>query len=85
MFFFCKRNILAGQIGGSFKHGKSPCLCAPSGEFCVAYDGTSKIVKIWEFLSGEPEEEDAEFLEAMGFQVSLSKRLNYYLAFFVRV
>uniref|UniRef100_A0A914Y447 Degenerin mec-4/10 cytosolic domain-containing protein n=1 Tax=Panagrolaimus superbus TaxID=310955 RepID=A0A914Y447_9BILA len=63
---FCKKS---GKVGGNFQQGPSPCLCAPSGEFCVAYNGSSKIVKIWEFLSGEPdEEENAKFLEAMGFQ-----------------
>uniref|UniRef100_A0AC34PWH4 Uncharacterized protein n=1 Tax=Panagrolaimus sp. JU765 TaxID=591449 RepID=A0AC34PWH4_9BILA len=61
---FCKKS---DKIGGKFKASHSPCLCAPTGEFCVAYDGTSSIVKIWEFLSGE-EEEDANFLEAMGFK-----------------
>uniref|UniRef100_A0A7E4V225 Amiloride-sensitive sodium channel n=1 Tax=Panagrellus redivivus TaxID=6233 RepID=A0A7E4V225_PANRE len=57
---FCKKSVQGG------KKGKNPCLCAPTGSFCVAYDGSAKIVKIWEYLSGN-EEEDANFLEAMGF------------------
>ncbi|KAE9550741.1 hypothetical protein FO519_006042 [Halicephalobus sp. NKZ332] len=61
---FCKKSE---KIGGTFKKSETPCICAPTGEFCVAYDGSSAIVKIWEFLSGE-EEEDANFLEAMGFK-----------------
>ncbi|KAI6177484.1 hypothetical protein M3Y97_00912700 [Aphelenchoides bicaudatus] len=45
----------------------TPCMCAPS-DFCVAYDGEAPIIEIGKFLRGEPQtEEEAEFVEAMGF------------------
>lgn len=54
-------NITAQQISNI------PCICAPSGVFCVAYDGDSDIINIWEYLkNGEPTE-DPTFVEAMGF------------------
>ncbi|CEF63897.1 Na+ channel, amiloride-sensitive family and Degenerin family-containing protein [Strongyloides ratti] len=60
----CKKNIdLAYKKNGK----KYPCLCAPVGEFCVAFDDTTPMLKIWEFLSGGPPTEDPGFLEAMGF------------------
>ncbi|CAD5216182.1 unnamed protein product [Bursaphelenchus okinawaensis] len=43
------------------------CICAPSGEFCMAYDGIAEILQIWKYLNGDPEEE-AQFIEAMGFK-----------------
>lgn len=52
---------------GAVGKGKSPCLCAPSGEFCVAYDGRSEILEIWKYLAEGPPTEDPGFLEAMGF------------------
>uniref|UniRef100_A0A183V586 Amiloride-sensitive sodium channel n=2 Tax=Toxocara canis TaxID=6265 RepID=A0A183V586_TOXCA len=58
---FCKKT--PGAVG----KGKSPCLCAPSGEFCVAYDGRSEILEIWKYLAEGPPTEDPGFLEAMGF------------------
>ncbi|VDN18169.1 unnamed protein product [Gongylonema pulchrum] len=44
-----------------------PCLCAPSGVFCVAYDGDFDIINIWEYLIGGQPTEDPGFIEAMGF------------------
>ena len=45
------------------------CMCAPS-DFCVAYDGEAPIIEIRKYLRGEPQtEEEAEFVEAMGFTV----------------
>lgn len=35
--------------------------------FCVAYDGDSPIINIWEYLSGGQPTEDPGFIEAMGF------------------
>lgn len=52
----------------------SPCICAPSGEFCMAYDGMSDILEIWRYLNGEAEEE-AQFIEAMGFKVTMITNL----------
>lgn len=52
-------------------------MCAPSGDFCVAYDGEAPIIEIRKFLRGEPQtEEEAEFVEAMGFTVSLLSNRN---------
>lgn len=40
-------------------------------DFCVAYDGETPIIEIRKFLRGEPQvEEEAEFVEAMGFTVT---------------
>lgn len=51
-------------------------MCAPSGDFCVAYDGKASIIDIRKYLRGEPQtEEEAEFVEAMGFTVILSQSI----------
>ncbi|VDK46802.1 unnamed protein product [Anisakis simplex] len=60
---FCEKNSTPGAVGKA----ESPCLCAPSGEFCVAYDGRSEIIEIWRYLAEGPPTEDPGFLEAMGF------------------
>ncbi|KAI6239127.1 hypothetical protein M3Y99_00616000 [Aphelenchoides fujianensis] len=45
----------------------SPAFVPPPGDFCMAYDGESPILEIWKYLNGDPEEEEAQFVEAMGF------------------
>lgn len=45
---------------------KRICLCAPSDSFCVAYNESKPIVHIWRYLAGV---DDANFMEAMGFEV----------------
>ncbi|KAI6188725.1 hypothetical protein M3Y98_00384900 [Aphelenchoides besseyi] len=59
---FCKKSVEADE-----KTTNQPCICAPSGDFCMAYDGVSAILEIWKYLNGEPQVEEAEFVEAMGF------------------
>uniref|UniRef100_A0AC35U3A0 Degenerin n=1 Tax=Rhabditophanes sp. KR3021 TaxID=114890 RepID=A0AC35U3A0_9BILA len=60
---FCTKRGPPGVI----KKKKHPCLCAPSGSFCVAYDGKADILQIWKYLSGVEPTEDPGFIEAMGF------------------
>uniref|UniRef100_A0A7I4KHJ7 BMA-MEC-4 n=1 Tax=Brugia malayi TaxID=6279 RepID=A0A7I4KHJ7_BRUMA len=58
----CQRLSMKGQQNSSI-----PCICAPSGVFCVAYDGDSDIINIWEYLKDGEFAEDSTFVEAMGF------------------
>ncbi|VDN04218.1 unnamed protein product [Thelazia callipaeda] len=63
---FCQK-VTAGNVTAGNNFENIPCLCAPSGVFCVAYDGNSDIIKIWEYLSGSGPTEDPNFIQAMGF------------------
>uniref|UniRef100_A0A914X6W9 Uncharacterized protein n=1 Tax=Plectus sambesii TaxID=2011161 RepID=A0A914X6W9_9BILA len=58
----CKK---VGTTPGAVNENKS-CLCAPSGFFCVAWDGHS-VLDIWQFLNPTEATEDPGFIEAMGF------------------
>ncbi|EJW79494.1 degenerin mec-4, partial [Wuchereria bancrofti] len=62
---FCERVLTMNMTGQ--QNSSIPCICAPSGVFCVAYNGDSDIINIWEYLTDGQSAEDSTFVEAMGF------------------
>uniref|UniRef100_A0A0N5AKK7 Amiloride-sensitive sodium channel n=1 Tax=Syphacia muris TaxID=451379 RepID=A0A0N5AKK7_9BILA len=56
----CTRQALCAKDA----NGDNDCLC--TARHCIAYDGVSPIIEIWEYLAGPSE--DPTFLKAMGFQ-----------------
>ncbi|CAI5455769.1 unnamed protein product [Caenorhabditis angaria] len=65
----CQLNRICQMSSNQTKKGhRSECLCSPSGNYCVAYNSKVVPLDIWSWLAGVSPTEDANFLEAMGFQ-----------------